>query len=312
VSDIDVICIGSAKYDTLAWVDHQPVEDERIVTDRIVNAPGGNANTSAAAMARLGVRVALCTVIGDDLPGRFLLERMEEQGVDTRFVVRDRDLATPQSVNVAMGASATRTIITVPAHRVDAARAIASRPAWIHLDAEGHNSTAGALRSRVGSRVSVDAGIHVDATDLREFDLYVPTRAQIMARFPASDLRGSMQAAVAAGAGDVVVTDGPHGCFVLYDGRFSSVAAFAVDPVSTLGAGDVFHGALVAALVHGTDLETAAVWANAAAALSCRALDGQSAIPHLQELTTYIDAADAVRANHAGPSGAFDRRSTSA
>ncbi|MDV3125466.1 PfkB family carbohydrate kinase [Mycobacterium sp. 21AC1] len=312
MSDIDVVCIGSAKYDTLAWVDHQPVEDERIVTDRIVNAPGGNANTSAAAMARLGVRVALCTLIGDDAAGRFLLERMEEEGVDTRYVVRDRDLATPQSINVAMGASATRTIITVPAHRVDATRAIASQPAWIHLDADGHNSTAGALHSRSGSRVSVDAGIRVDATDLRDFDLYVPTRAEIMARFPAADLSASMWAAVAAGAVDVVVTDGPDGSFVLHDGRFASVAAFPVDAVSTLGAGDVFHGALLAALVHGTDLETAALWANATAALSCRALDGQSAIPRLHELATYIDAADAARTNLAGPSGAFNKRSTRA
>lgn len=309
MSDIDVVCIGSAKHDTLAWVDHQPVEDERIVTDRIVNAPGGNANTSAAAMARLGVRVALCTVIGHDLAGRFLLERMEEEGVDTRFVVRDRDLATPQSINVAMGASATRTIITVPAHRVDATRAIASKPAWIHLDAEGYNSTAGDLRARGDSQVSVDAGIQVDTTDLRDFDLYVPTRAQIMTHFPGPDLHTSMKAAVAAGAGDVVVTDGSHPTWVLHDGRFASVPAFSVDPVSTLGAGDVFHGALVAALVHGTDLVTAAVWANAAAALSCRALDGQSAIPRLQELTTYIDAADAARANQAGPSGAENQRS---
>lgn len=312
MSEIDVVCIGSAKYDTLAWVDHQPGEDERIVTNRIVNAPGGNANTAATAMARLGVRVAMCTVIGDDPAGRFLLERMEEEGVDTRYVVRDRNLATPQSINVATGATATRTIITTPAHRVDATRAIASRPAWIHLDAEGHNSTAGALHPRVGSRVSVDAGIHVDATDLREFDLYAPTRAQIEARFPASDLRSSMTAAIAAGAVDVVVTDGPNGSFVMHEGHFSSVAAFQVDPVSTLGAGDVFHGALVAALVHGTDLVTAALWANATAALSCRALDGQSAIPRLYELSTYLDAADAVQADHAGPSGAFNRRSTSA
>ena len=49
--------------------------------------------------------------------------------------------------------------------------------------------------------------------------------------------------------------------------------------VSTLGAGDVFHGALLAAIVHGFDLPTRVAYANIAAALSCRGLDGRSAIP---------------------------------
>jgi sulfofructose kinase len=46
----------------------------------------------------------------------------------------------------------------------------------------------------------------------------------------------------------------------------------------------VFHGALVAFLVRGAPLRDALVAANGAAALSCRALDGRSAIPTLDEL----------------------------
>ena len=57
-----------------------------------------------------------------------------------------------------------------------------------------------------------------------------------------------------------------------------------VEAVSTLGAGDVFHGALLAALVRGASLQDALAMANRVAALSCRGLDGRSAIPTLQEL----------------------------
>jgi sugar/nucleoside kinase (ribokinase family) len=53
---------------------------------------------------------------------------------------------------------------------------------------------------------------------------------------------------------------------------------------STLGAGDVFHGALLAAFVRGHGLHDALVFASAAAALSCRGLDGRSAIPSPAEL----------------------------
>jgi sugar/nucleoside kinase (ribokinase family) len=49
--------------------------------------------------------------------------------------------------------------------------------------------------------------------------------------------------------------------------------------VSTLGAGDVFHGALLAALVDGRRIGEALARANVAAGLACQALDGRSAIP---------------------------------
>jgi sulfofructose kinase len=63
-----------------------------------------------------------------------------------------------------------------------------------------------------------------------------------------------------------------------------AVAAPVDDPVSTLGAGDVFHGALLAAFVRGLALAEALAFANECAALSCRALDGRSAIPTLAEI----------------------------
>jgi sugar/nucleoside kinase (ribokinase family) len=54
--------------------------------------------------------------------------------------------------------------------------------------------------------------------------------------------------------------------------------------ISTLGAGDVFHGALLAYLCEGAALAHALRAANTAASLSCRALDGRSAIPTRVEL----------------------------
>ena len=52
--------------------------------------------------------------------------------------------------------------------------------------------------------------------------------------------------------------------------------------------GMVFHGALLARLVGGASLENALEGANAAAALSCRGLDGRSAIPTAEELDSAL------------------------
>jgi sugar/nucleoside kinase (ribokinase family) len=69
------------------------------------------------------------------------------------------------------------------------------------------------------------------------------------------------------------------------NGRIVEAPAHPVEPVSTLGAGDVFHGALLAALLREEPLAEALAFANACAALSCRALDGRSAIPTLEEVS---------------------------
>jgi sugar/nucleoside kinase (ribokinase family) len=89
---------------------------------------------------------------------------------------------------------------------------------------------------------------------------------------------------VSVDSGNPVVTRGAPGCTAFADGEAVEVRAHPVDVVSTLGAGDVFHGALLACLVRGLELRDALVRANACAALSCRALDGRSAIPAWDEL----------------------------
>ena len=60
--------------------------------------------------------------------------------------------------------------------------------------------------------------------------------------------------------------------------------------LSTLGAGDVFHGALVAAVVQGLPLDQQLAFANVTAALSCRGLDGRSRIPSLAEVEAAMPA----------------------
>jgi sugar/nucleoside kinase (ribokinase family) len=69
--------------------------------------------------------------------------------------------------------------------------------------------------------------------------------------------------------------------------------AHAVQVLSTLGAGDVFHGALVAAVVRELPLEHQLHFANVTAALSCRGLDGRSRIPTLAEVDAALPATTA-------------------
>ncbi len=87
----------------------------------------------------------------------------------------------------------------------------------------------------------------------------------------------------ASGADWVVATAGAEGGFVQARGqeRIQHIPPFTAVPcLSTLGAGDVFHGALVAAWMRGLPPAAATAYASIVAGLSCQGIDGRSAIPN--------------------------------
>ena len=170
-----------------------------------------------------------------------------------------------------------RAIVTVPGPPLAlSARAqeLCLGAAWVHVDHVGYPVVPR------GVRLSIDGGNAIPGLDLDGVALYAPTEAALRDAFP-----GGIEEALAAGAELVVVTRGAYGSVAATrTGEVVEAPGFRVDAVSTLGAGDVFHGALLAQLVRGAPLADALAAANACAALSCRALDGRSAIPYADEL----------------------------
>lgn len=290
MSEVQIICVGAAKLDLNAWVDRFPHEDERMLARSLTTGVGGPSVTAAFAIARLGVPVGFCGVIGRDMAGDHIMNLLEEEGVSTRWVIRRDDVETCRSMNVISGSRATRAIITIPAPAPDIALVPPLKARWIHFDDVGFAARAAFRRSGTnGAQLSIDGGNPIPGLDLDGIDLYAPTVARLAAEAGASIApRDLMQKAAMRGARDVVATDGPNGSYVLSGQSFTRVPSFDVPIVSTLGAGDVFHGSILAALCLGKDLVDATRWGNACAALSCRALDGVSGVPRKSELEAFL------------------------
>jgi sulfofructose kinase len=259
-----VVCVGLATLDTILVVPRFPAPDDRVVVTGSVRAGGGPAATAAVALARLGVETAFVGAVGDDAAGAEIREGLEAEGVDVSRLGVVAGARSPQST-ILVGPGGTRTILHLPGTaELDAGELPEAE--WVHVDHVGYP----AVRGR-GLRLSVDGGNPVPDLDLAEVALYAPTEAS---------LAGSAEDAVAAGAELVVVTRGAEGSYAVTRGAARvEVPAPQVDAVSTLGAGDVFHGALLAQLVREAPLREALAEANRVAAESCRAVDGRSAIP---------------------------------
>ena len=292
---VQAVCVGVITVDTIALVDKYPGEDERVLAEEIIRAGGGPAAVAAVALSRLGIKSAIVGTIGDDADGKEVLRIFAQEGVDTSGISIGTK-PTAGSVIVASKehsarAISTRQPVTQAAMNQEAKKLIASAQ-WVHVDHVGIKrlDEAGISRGN-GPQISFDAGYGVETFDPIVVDLFVPTDRQMALRYPGVDLAVALENDSLKAGNTVVATQGSAGSagFSPETGLVTA-PGFKVDVASTLGAGDVFHGALVAQLIQGHSLQEAMSRANAVAALSCRGLDGQSKIPTTSELNAYLEA----------------------
>ncbi|MEN9305266.1 MAG: hypothetical protein RLY76_534 [Actinomycetota bacterium] len=276
-----VLCVGIATVDTIVLVEKYPDANERVVAVNSVRAVGGPATTAAVTLSRLGVEVDLSCVIGDDDDGRFILERLRSEGVGTKHVVVDKSVRTATGTIVVSKSEQTRAIMVQP-HAVRPTKpADFSEYQWIHVDQFGMQTIKDWGVSRGDSaKLSIDIGYATPGLNSADYDLYAPSE--------------NITTDVSSAAKDkniVVVSKGGEGSLYSDGVETGVVPAIQTEIVSTLGAGDVFHGALVATQVWNTPIKEAVAIANTVAGLSCRGLDGQSGIPTKAELAAYLAGA---------------------
>ena len=283
-----IVFVGLATADLLVELPEWPEPDGRLVVEPMTEAEGGPAATAAVAAARLGASVAFVGAVGADAAGERIRASLtrEDVGAGGLEVRPGRSAA---SVILVDRSSATRTILHAPGVRLEALPAVGARlvgdAAWVHVDHAGWPLVADVPRERL----SVDAGNPIPDLALSGVGLYAPTASAIRARYPGSGLGEAVRAAHDEGSRRLAVTLGADGALAADADGAWRVSAPDTTIRSTLGAGDVFHGAIVAELVGGAALPDALASATIVATLSCRALDGRSAIPSRAEL-------DAMRA----------------
>lgn len=282
-----LVFAGVAALDTIALVSALPGPDQRVLAEAVIQAGGGPAATAAVAAARLGLAAAFVGAVGDDEAGARILAGLCAENVDVGGVEVMPGRQSAASVVIVESSSHTRAICARPgpAPVISERNARLLRDAqWAHVDHLGWQPAWQVIRElpqQERPRLSVDGGNDIDGLVLAEVDLFVPTVAALTRRYGDRDVDGLLAACLAEGAAQVVATRAGAGCVAAAaDGTQAEAAGHRIDRiVSTLGAGDVFHGALVAEMARGRPLAKAIKYANAAAAMSCAALDGRSAIP---------------------------------
>ena len=262
--------VGLAVLDVIQLVDAPPGPDEKIVALDQTVAAGGPAANAAVAFAALGGRALLAAPVGAGPLAELIRADLTAHGVElidcaAAPTARGAAAAGPSVSSCTISAATgERSVVSTNARArpdpaplsalSDAVAAGAPAPDVVLID--GHNPPLARigldLAERVGALRLMDAGSWKDdAADLPgRCDVVAPS-ARFHPPGPAGALREPADVAAwlrGRGAGAVVLTRGSAPVLWWCGERSGSAAPPAVEAVDTLGAGDVFHGALALAL----------------------------------------------------------------
>lgn len=270
---------------------------------------GGDSQNVAIAAARQGASTGYLTGIGQDWMGDAFLDLWQSEGVDASRVTRHPTAPTGVSFVTHSAAghkfdylrkNSAASLMTPEALAVD----YIAGAKFFHLSAIGQAISQSARQTcdaaisaarKAGVKVSYDTNLRLR---LWELDVARKVIDETMARcdvaLPSLDdsqqLTGLQEPDAIAdyylklGTPLVALKMGSEGSLIATAGKRTRIAPYRVEAVDATGAGDTFDGAFLTRLLAGDNPETAARYANVAAALSTTGYGAVTPMPRRAEV----------------------------
>ena|SRR5947208_3715321 len=297
----DVVCLGILVVDVIARpVEALPASGTLALVDEISMRGGGSALNTASALVRLGLRAGTAGKVGADPFGEFLLDLLDERGIDSRGVLIDPALPTSATVALVDGAGE-RTFLHLPGAngcvRADdldrellfSGRALHLAGALV-LDALDGEPAAQILAEarRRGLQTSLDTVFANGRWErvlpsLPHADLFTPGLREAEAISGEDDPAEAASWLRDRGVKEVVVTMGPAGCYAAGTDFEGSVAPPRVQAVDGTGSGDAFAAGLIYGRLAGWSFERAVRFASAVGAFATTAVGASEGVRGLEE-----------------------------
>lgn len=297
-----IIVIGSSNTDMVVRSERLPRAGESVIGDKFMMAGGGKGANQAVAVAQMGHRVLFVAAVGSDIFGDAAIQGYENFGIDTSHIIRKDepsgvalimvDGTGQNSISVALGANNSLT-----AEDVMPALEQISEGDIVLLQLEIPISTVDAcvaMAAAKGAKVILNPAPAAPICDSTLSKLYLitpnQTEAQTLTGVEVTDTASAQFAAqklIDLGVKRVVITMGSQGAYLYQDGQGELIPAHKVNAVDTTAAGDVYNGALCAALAEGMILTEALHFAAKASAISVTRAGAQPSIPTRAEVDNF-------------------------
>jgi sugar/nucleoside kinase (ribokinase family) len=292
-SKYDLVCVGDCVVDTFIELQEATVRCDRnrehcilsmafgdkIPYKSFMVMPGvGNPGNVAVGSARLGLRTAFLTAIGNDYSGHEIMKSYRREGIVTDYVKVNKNIPTNQHFVLTYGAE--RTILVKHNEYVyDRPAILDKKTDWIYFSSLGPHSLPfhTELAHYMKRHSEIRMGFNPNTFQLRfgiekMKEIYRHTYVLFVNREEAemvlkeksgTDIRALFDGLHALGPKIVLITDGPKGAYASNGTSryFMPPYPDPRPPISRTGAGDAFSTGFMGALIYGLPVHEALRWA---------------------------------------------------
>ena len=297
-----IVIAGSFNTDLVTYMPALPQIGETVTGTRFVTGPGGKGSNQAVAAARLGADVTLIGRVGQDSFAQIGLKLWQDEGIHTRYVVEDPEHATGiASIFVEEGGEDMIALAPGANHAIQPADIDAAEAAIAAADvllvqleiplAIVEHALRLARKHGVTTVLNPAPAAPLSGEILALADYLTPNETEIekLCDGGGQTLKAKAESLLASEQQTIIVTLGAWGALWVRQDAHGHVAAYEVEAVDSVGAGDAFNGGLALALAEGQTLQAAIRSGNAAAALAVQKKGAAASMPTRAELEAFLE-----------------------
>lgn len=294
-----ILCLGHASYDITIPMDKYPTENIKYRVLNRIECGGGPASNAAYLLGKWGMNTYFSGVLGNDIYGKRIKKEFENVGVDTRYIELSKKYKTTNSFIIVNKKNASRTIFAYRDKSMKMENTnIRIKPDYALFDGEDFEIATKVIRNNPGCITILDAGRAKYSTiKLGKMVNYLVASKSFAEDFTGVKINYKDYNSLVKVynllekdfTANIVITLESHGCLYKIDGKVKIMPGYKVKAIDTTGAGDIFHGAFVYALVKGYSYEDILRIANITGALSTTKIGGRYSIPDINEVLSIYE-----------------------
>jgi sugar/nucleoside kinase (ribokinase family) len=245
---------------------------DKIPYENLTMLPAGNSTNNAVGSARLGLKNAFVSAVGEDANGRKIIEELKQEGIDTQYIHKNKQSDT--NFHVVLVFRGERTIL-IKHNKFNYNLPSKLDTKWIYFSSMGagtekfHKDFGIFLKKHPGIKVSFNPGTFQMRMGTKKLtEIYKRTEVLFLNREEAAlvtqqktrDIKRLMKGMHKLGSPIAVITDGREGSYASDGMKIWYLPEFPGPRIEATGAGDAYGTGFTAARIYGRSIEEAMVW----------------------------------------------------
>jgi ribokinase len=302
----NIVVIGSSNVDFIMKMERLPKVGETVTDSIFMQVFGGKGANQAVGAARAGGKVTFVSCVGDDKFAELMIENFKQDGINTDFVFKEKDVATGAAL-IMIGSKGNNYISVAPGANYRLSKSHIDKIAGIIRNADiillQYEILPETLKYIIDACHGLNKRVVLNLAPAKPIEdeylekLSILVVNEVEAEFltgkkvtTSNDIEAAAASLLKKGIETVIITLGEEGSYIASGNYREKIDAFRVKALDTTAAGDIYCGSLCLALTEGKSLPDAVRFAGAASAISVTRMGAQPSAPTRQEIEIFLNS----------------------